>query len=144
MKTLALFLVLSVSSFGSVITLRNGLTERLYVESAAFNGHIPSGASVVFFVDEEMDFGFSYAETDTGQVYWGDVVPTSPGARHGLSIDVGGISGTQLAVTYNSYTIPPSIAFDFAAAVYAFLAGFFTVFPYGVWRAIKGIFREAE
>lgn len=46
--------------------------------------------------------------------------------------------GTRVDVRYGRFS------FDFDVALYAFLAGFFTVFPYGVWRAIKGIVREAE
>jgi len=144
MKTLALFLFIAASSFGSVVTLRNALAERLYVECPGFYGHVAPGASVVFFVDEETDFGFSYSEIDSGRVYWTDVFPTQTGAADGVSIDVLAVSGTQLVVSASAYVLPPSISFNFPAAVYAFLAGFFTVFPYGVWRAIKGIVREAE
>jgi len=65
-------------------------------------------------------------------------VMIAQGVEHSVAVDVP--AGESVVVEVGRLPL----SFDFENARNAFLAGFFLVFPFGVWRASRGIFNEAD
>lgn len=67
-----------------------------------------------------------------------DRVMIAQGATSAVAVDV------PAGVTVEVEVGRLPLSFDFENALAAFGAGFFLVFPFGVWRAARGIFNDAD